>query len=140
MSVDYEIYLDTPTPESLLADIDFVEESSSEKLIRGTSHGKCLSVVLLKEPAEDSFTREELHFAPACQILLSPDIERYDESMDALIDFINRSVPCATKVKIYLNNELLLLSKDERQTLLFTAGSDWWNEHIGMVNFRYITG
>lgn len=140
MSVDYQIYLDAPPPESLLADIDFVEESRTEKLIRGTSHGKLLSVVLLKEPAEDSFTRKELHFAPACQILLSPNIERYDESMDAFIDFINRSVPCVTKVKIYLNNGLLLLSKDEKQILLFTAGSDWWNEHIGMVNFRYVTG
>lgn len=140
MSIDYEFYLDTPFPEPLLANIEFVEKSRNEKLIRGTSHGKRLSVVLLKEPAEDSFTREELRFAPACQILLSPDIERYDESMDALIDFINCSIPYATKVKVYLNNELLLLSKDENQTLLLTTGNDWWAKYIEHINFQYVTG
>ena len=50
---------------------------------------------LVKNPAPDEFSREELQFSPTCQLILSPDLGNYEQSMSALIATINQFVPVA---------------------------------------------
>jgi hypothetical protein len=137
MSIDYQIYLDAPIPEQILVELGLISDAENEAIVRGTMGDEDLFTYLVRNPGEDSFTREELKFAPVCKLILSPNLDHYENGMQSLIAVLNAIVPIANTALLYMNNELLLLNKNSYQTLLHTEGNDWWDEHIPHITFSY---
>lgn len=137
MSIDYQIYLDATIPEQILEKLGLGSDSENEAIVRGIMGDEDLFTYLVRNPAENSFTREELKFAPSCKLILSPNLERYESSMQSLIAVLNAIIPIANTALFYMNNELLLLNKNSYQILLHTKDNDWWNENIQHITFDY---
>ncbi|MGE8361982.1 hypothetical protein [Pseudomonas sp.] len=138
MSIDYEIYLDTPLPEPLLAALGFREPIGKDPVARGVMGNEDMFTYWISDVTEDSFTREELKFLPACKLILSLNLERYEPSIAALIRVLNLLIPCTGRARFYLHNELLLLSKGADETVLYSQGSDWWDERVQHIRFPFI--
>jgi len=137
MSIDYQFYL-APLPyTSVMTSIDFRTLGDREHVVQGEIGNSGLMACLVKNPAPDEFSREELQFSPTCQLILSPDLGNYEHSMSALIATINQLVPVAKASALYMNNELLLLDKLDNQTTLYTSDKDWWDEHIENIRFPH---
>lgn len=137
MSIDYQLYLDTPIPAPLLNVLGFGAQETTESVSRGIMGDEELFTYLVHNPDEDSFTREELKFPHSCRLILSPNIERYESSMKRLVEALNTVIPTTSTARFYMHNELLLLSKNRDQTVLHTTDSEWWVEHIKHISFPY---
>ncbi|WNJ94243.1 SitI3 family protein [Vibrio ruber] len=138
MSVDYELYLSVDMTESMLNDFGFVETQPEENgVIQGYAFDGKLLFIMSKSHLDDSFIRDEVGFLPAVKIILSPDLEQYDESMTSIIRILNGCVELSDSVKFYQNNEVLLLEKKDEKTVLYNGEYDWWEEHQAMLTFHY---
>ncbi|MDH1214515.1 hypothetical protein N5C38_26250, partial [Pseudomonas chengduensis] len=81
MSIDYQFYL-APLPyTSVMTSIDFRTLGDREHVVQGEIGNSGLMACLVKNPAPDEFSREELQFSPTCQLILSPDLGNYEQSM-----------------------------------------------------------
>ncbi|MDW6001946.1 SitI3 family protein [Vibrio mangrovi] len=138
MSVDYELYLSVDMTESMLNDFGFVETQPEENgVIQGHAFDGKLAFIMAKSHLDDSFIREEVGFLPVVKIILSPDLEQYDESMTSIIRVLNCCVELNDSVKFYQNNEVLLLEKKDGTTVLYNGEYGWWEAHQSMLTFHY---
>jgi hypothetical protein len=137
MSVDYEIYLSDDISQDLLLDFRFIEESRSNGIVRGSAFDGVLLFFIAKGELSDSFIREEVGFDPKVKLILSPDLDRYDESLNAIIKVINACVAFCEVIKFYQNNEILLLEKGEKSVTLYTNETSWWDDYLKSLEFDF---
>lgn len=137
MSIDYEIHLDTPLSFQLLESIDFREHSKNGNVIQGTVGNNGLSAYIIASPEIGARAQREREPNLPLQLILSPNVEKYEESMSDLIEIINAIIPTTNRASLHMNNELLLLDKAGENTTLYTSNNDWWNEYIKDIKLPY---
>jgi hypothetical protein len=137
MSVDYEIYLSENLSQEVLSDFGFVEESRTDEIIRGYAFDGDLLFVIAKCSSSDGFIREEVGFGPRIKLILSPELDNYDESMNATIKVINVCIDKINSIKFYQNNEVLLLEKKDKKIILYNHETSWWNHYFNILEFDF---
>lgn len=138
MSIDYIFYLSDDTPETMLCLHDFIEISRAGTIIRGTAFKEALDIVVAHVIPDESFIREELDFKPSTKLIATIDLDRYEESIQAIIKLTNCLVKSHPKARLYLNNESLLLSKNSNGITLHSGDASFWDEYLGLVGFPYL--
>ena len=138
MSVDYEIYMSNKFPLSRADEFNFFHESADDGVVRGYIFSGLLFFAIAENHPEDAFVREEVGFLPVSRLILSPELNDYENSMRVLMKVISVCVEVAEKVKVYQNNEFLLLEKTAKEVVIFNKKGGWWGEYLQLLKFDYV--
>jgi hypothetical protein len=138
MSIDYEIYMGNKFPENRIQDFSFIKESIANGILRGPAFGGLLFLVIAENRPADSFVREEVGFQVLSKLILSPDLDDYESSMAALVQVVSTCVEVSDRIKLYQNNELLLLEKKDGEVVVYNRNGEWHEEHLKLLKFDYV--
>lgn len=132
MSMDYQIYLNKELSTSFAERFEFVADDSDENILRGVIFNGSVEFIMIPTLSKDDFLPEEMGCDVKAKIILSPNIDRYDESMAGIIRVLSACVSNFSFVRFYQENERLLLEK-KKEIIIFNE--DWWEYWLDEIDF-----